>query len=107
MKFVVRHSAARSRRRPHVVASARLNRLDSSRTFIRARESAPPYGVDVPAGALVRCASNPSCQNHLPAVFQRPRVGTCVLLRTYTYFRRTNTCIGSGLSSTSRYLAAV
>ena len=39
-----RHSAARSRRRPNVVDSARLNQLNSSWTFTRARESAPPYG---------------------------------------------------------------
>ena len=64
MKIVVRHSAARKRRRGGVFDSARLNQLNSSWTFTRARESAPPYGVAAPAGALVRCASDPSFQNH-------------------------------------------
>ena len=44
MKIVVRHSAARKRRRSGVFDSARLNQLNSSWTFTRARESAPPYG---------------------------------------------------------------
>ena len=101
-----RHSAARKRRRGSVFDSARLNQLNSSWTFTRARESAPPYGKWASRLArwfvarvirVVKTIFQQSFSDHVSAP-------ACC---KYTCFRRTNTCIGSGLSSTSRYLAAV